>query len=350
MSLKDLRPFLDKLNNGRNHRMISAYLMLENVDLMVDRYFKFEAFEKGDILLKVFGLLQALFVGVDSLYDLSIGITANKYYININQNKIMHQLKYIRNDIVGHPTNRTYDQGKIGFSILDLDQLTNENLKYKTYVYDKNVIDTVFQDVSIAKLIRAYHLEKDVLLKDLLVFLKTDVGGTILPELIFDLYQTRQMHLLEKIEKTFYDVYGVKNPNHRLIWRLNLVKVCFKWHEEDLELETFVNYILSTQIIKLYKIALDLDRRRLNLPYAKVPKILSATYKFLDKNHDLLPYLENLHDFDHPLHKHDVNVLLSHTESPYVIKLLNFLNNQTDETKVYLIGSTIKAFVPRKKS
>jgi hypothetical protein len=55
-----------------------------------------------------FNASHSLSVAIDSLYEISYSLFDNKHYVNINQNKTLHEIKYVRNDVVGHPGNRVY--------------------------------------------------------------------------------------------------------------------------------------------------------------------------------------------------------------------------------------------------
>ncbi|MFH0767675.1 MAG: hypothetical protein V1920_06250, partial [Bacillota bacterium] len=159
MSLDNLKQYVSETEkdnrNSHGYRATSSFLMLEHVDLMIDRYQKEKQTEQGAILLDVFGLLQGFFVAIDALYDLAIGLTQYKYHVNINANSALHELKFIRNDIVGHPTHRTYDDGATGFSILSMENLSKESLTYKTYIYEKNKMEVITKDVLFQPLIDA---------------------------------------------------------------------------------------------------------------------------------------------------------------------------------------------------
>ena len=114
---KTINDYIAKIKEDEvKYKLLSSNEMLNNIDKIVNE-FNTQAINKkdlSDVLLDVFGLLQALFVGVDSLYNMVLSITKNKYYININQNYIIHELKFIRNDVVGHPTNRKYGRYGVG--------------------------------------------------------------------------------------------------------------------------------------------------------------------------------------------------------------------------------------------
>jgi hypothetical protein len=149
---------------------------------MIQRYEAEKQTEKGAILLDVFGVLQGLFVAIDALYDLAIGLTQYKYHVNVNSNSTLHELKYIRNDIVGHPTHRTYPNGGMGFSILSTEHLSKERFAYHTYLFEKNKMEVVTKDVYIKPLFDAYKEEKDNILEDIYRYLTHEETKTNIPE------------------------------------------------------------------------------------------------------------------------------------------------------------------------
>src|SRR3989339_1754815 len=207
MSLLELRSYVTDIKkddkNSHGYRAASSFSMLEHIDLMIQRYEAEKQTEKGAILLDVFGVLQGLFVAIDALYDLAIGLTQYKYHVNINQNPTLHELKYIRNDIVGHPTHRTYPDGGVGFSILDTKELSKEKLSYHTYIYEKNSLEVKTKDVMFHPLIEAYKKERDIVLNDILQYLQHAVTKTDIPEQVYTLYETLNSKLLVQVKENF---------------------------------------------------------------------------------------------------------------------------------------------------
>lgn len=354
MSLDALKSHVIAMEkNGKNsssYRAAASFSMLEHIDLMVHRYLKEPQTEKGAILLDVFGMLQGLFVAIDALYDLAIGLTQFKYHVNVNSNPVLHELKYIRNDIVGHPTNRTYPSGGTGFSMLSPGHLSKEKFSYHTYVFEKNQLEIKTKDVLLKPLLDQYLVEKDRILKDILNYLTHTEVKTSIPEQIADLYQTLNLESLHEVTKQFMKEYNIeKESNHRFIWRASLVETCILWHEGDVELNQMVEYFAKVQVEKIYSIALDLENRKGMDLYTPLPNILLSFYKFIRKNERYaVELLKNIHDFKHPLRDSDLMALFSLNPSKDAYKLLSFLKEQTDENKAYLIGSTLKAYRPKK--
>lgn len=350
MSLELLKPYVEQSDkdseSSYGYRAKSAYDMLSHIDKMIASYEQDERLEQGEILLDVFGLLQGFFVGVDSLYDLAIGLTHYKYHININQNKVLHQLKFIRNDIVGHPTNRTYHKGSIGFSLLIPHSLTKDKMSYQTYVYHKNKLEVKTEDVVFKDMINAFVNEKEQLIKDIYQFVsKQPKNGKLLNDLL-DLYDTMNLGLAEKIKSDFMKKFGLdEHSKHRFLWRIDLVFTLIKWFDQDDELDAFIVYMTRMQITKLYDMLCDIEDVRGKDLYTSLPDVLKGFYQFIRKNEDqAYPLLEHMHDLDHPHHHEALEHLMLLHPKKDAYKLLNFLKVQTSEEKVYLIGSMLKKY------
>lgn len=353
MSLAQLKAFVIKeqknIENAHGKRAMSAFEMLENVDLMIHRYFAEPQTEKGAILLDVFGLMQGLFVAVDALYDLAIGLTSFKYHVNINKNKTLRQLKFIRNDIVGHPTHRTYENGGTGFSILRQKPLNKDEIVYDTYIYQKGKETVDTKTVAFKPLVEAYMDEKETILSDLYGYVHNKDGSTALSESCFRLYETLNMDVLEEVRNKFIDTYSLsKDSKHRFLWRADLLKTLIAWHEDDETLNSFILYMAKVQAGKLYDIALKSANQFGHELYTKLPEALVDFYRFI-RSHErtAYPLLENVHDADHPLYQADVQALLSLDPHNGAEQLIRFLLVQTDEQKAFLIGSTLREY--RKK-
>jgi hypothetical protein len=337
--------------SSHGYRAKSAFSMLNHVDLMIQRYLDEPQNHKGAILLDVFGLLQGLFVAIDALYDLAIGLTKYKYHINVNSNPILHELKYIRNDIVGHPTHRTYPDGGMGFSLLTTEDMTKECFHYKTYIFEKNKLEVKTKDVKTRPLIEAYFEEKKEILDGLLNYLSHKDLEVRLSDDIYLLYETINEKALKKIKEKFMEIYEIdeKKP-HRFLWRIRLLEKLISWHDDDLEVNTFLLYLSKVQAAKLYEIALNMENRKGKDLYTPIPSLLKAFYKFIGKNEQVLsPFIQNLHDFNYPLFHSDINALKQMNPNDKAMKLIAFLESQKDESNAYLIGSAMKNYRPKQK-
>ncbi|PKK97187.1 MAG: hypothetical protein CVV58_02575, partial [Tenericutes bacterium HGW-Tenericutes-3] len=352
MSLAQLKQYVsnselnEKSSNG--YRATAAFLMLENVDLMIERYLREKQTEQGAILLDVFGLLQGFFVAIDALYDLAIGLTEYKYHINVNSNDTLHELKFIRNDIVGHPTHRTYHDGGTGFSILNMENLSKEKISYNTYIYEKNKLDIVTKNVDFKTLIEAYKIEKERVLKEIYQYMQHEDTKTNIPEKIYALFETINDDVLKEIREMFIKEYHLSNESsNRFLWRLDLMEKLIHWEETDPKLKEFVLYMSKIQASKLYEIAMDLEKRKHQDLYFAMPSMLSSFYKFIRKNEKIAyPLLKNINDIKHPLYQSDLVALMALNPTKDAYKLLRFLKDTKDGDKAYLIGSMMRAYRP----
>ncbi len=353
MSLARLKQYVsnselnEKSSNG--YRATAAFLMLENVDLMIEEYIDETHKEQGAILLDVFGLLQGFFVAIDALYDLAIGLTEYKYHINVNSNDALHELKFIRNDIVGHPTHRTYFNGGTGFSILSMDNLSKESISYKTYIFEKNKLNVVTKDVTFKNLIEEYKVEKERVLQEIYNYLQHDETKTDIPEMVYALFETVNDDVLEEIREMFIKEYQLDDSSsHRFLWRLDLVEKLIHWEETDPQLRKFILYMSKVQASKLYEIAMDLEKRKYRNLFFPMPSTLSSFYKFIRKNEKIAyPLLKNINDVKHPLYQSDIVALMALNPRKDAYKLLKFLRDTKDGDKSYLIGSMMRAYRPK---
>lgn len=346
-----LQNLLTKQTEGQNsHQMRaqSALQMLVHVDHMHQSFLNNQEVDEHAILLDAFGLLQGLFVGVDALYDLAIGLTRYKYHVNVNLNKTLHELKYIRNDIVGHPTHRTYPEGGMGFSLLK--DINQAGLTYETYVFYKNEVDIKERTISFKDLIKAFQTERQDILQSVLDYMKQVDYATDIPERIFVLFETLNRQLLTEIKHDFIKHYQLEtNSNHRFIWRIQLLEVLLGWQEDDQDLNAVILYMSRLQASKMYEIALDLEKRKSRDLYVSLPKSINLFYRFIRKHEDIAyPLLENLHDYDHPLFQSDLKSLYDLNPSPLARKILDWLSANKDEKKIYLIGSVLRNYRKRK--
>ena len=77
----------------RNHPVMAAISTLETTNEIQKCYFDLEDSSLDFNALKLYALLQSLFVSVDSLYALSISLTKSKNLININRNTCIKRIK-----------------------------------------------------------------------------------------------------------------------------------------------------------------------------------------------------------------------------------------------------------------
>jgi hypothetical protein len=340
----------DDQSSSHSARARSAFDMLSYVDLMLDAFFDHKKDDQGTLMLDVFGFLQALFVGIDALYDLSIGLTSYKYHVNVNKNDTLRELKFIRNDIVGHPTHRTYHDGGTGFSTVVSGAISKTSLTYETYIYRKNAFDVKRHSVDFQTLSTNYHKEKEQIIKDLVRYLKKKGETSHLSDLVFRVFETLNANLLEEIVNEYQNTYGLdEHSKNRFLWRADLLKKAIYWKEHDPEKREFVMYAAKKQAEKLYDILSDLDNVKRESLYVSLPDCLSGFYRAMRRHEDeAYPLLANVHDQSHPLFRSDIESMKVYLSSKDATLLLDWLLDLEDPDKVFLIGSILRMYRPRR--
>lgn len=338
-------------DNSSSHaaRARAAYGMLFHVDLMREAYFQHKRDDQGTLLLDVFGFLQALFVGIDALYDLSIGLTSFKYHVNVNKNDVLRELKFIRNDIVGHPTHRTYDDGGTGFSTIVPGALSKETLTYETYLYRKNRFDIERRSIDFKILSDQYQKEKDQIIKDLVRYMDRRAEPSGLSEMVFRVFETLNIDLLRQIVSGFQTTFGLEEGStNRFLWRAHLLEKAIFWKESDSTRREFILYAAKLQASKLYDILGDLENIKRESLYAPIPDVLSGFYRAMRKHEEkAYKLLGNIHDRSHPLFKRDAESLREMLLSNDSRVLLDWLLELEDPDHIFLIGSILRMYRPR---
>lgn len=325
-------------------KLLSSNEMLNNIDNII---IGFNAdvldLDKSSVLLNTFGLLQALFVGVDSLYNMVLSITKNKYYININQNKIMHELKFIRNDVVGHPTNRKYGRHGVGYSKIDTDDLSYENLTYHTYIFRNEDLIESSRTINFSSLIFNYQNEKKIIYDQLEHYIRADYKGVNLSAEIKDLHLVLSIDKINDLKNRFIETYGYYEK-HRFMWRLELLKTAYNWKHDNRLIQELIDHIKIVQSYKLYQISRNMENKYVNTPKIKIPKILKQFYSAINKDETLIAHLTNLDDANHPFYDADLKHLKKEIHNKNVIELLNYTESLDNNNKRYLIGSLLKQY------
>ncbi len=341
-----IKSAIDNLSFDAKIRAESAMSALNHVDLMIENFKIRKTTDKGGILLDVFGLLQGLFVGIDALYQLSISTTKYKYHININTNKNLRALKFLRNDVVGHPTNRNYEDGSFGFSIILNDQITRDQLSYETYIIKGKKISKNKQSIHFDSILKAYEVEKRKVINDLKSYLGRQPRKLETTGILVTMYEkgsngTFDLSDLDLIEKKFMAEQNLKKDSgNRFLWRLNLLKKLYVW--QDAAYQDVLNYMTLKQIISMYQMNQDLNDKKIRVPSIKLPELLETFKQFVSKSKEAEILLTHLNEKDHPLFVHDIDHLIALSENEALIGLLQWFKKISDSDHSFLVGKLLK--------
>ncbi|MGL4949522.1 MAG: hypothetical protein ACRC5M_03995 [Anaeroplasmataceae bacterium] len=346
--VKDFESLLDK-KNPNFYLLVSSLASLDNNNEIQLEYLNKlnQKLNVGENLSQLFAVLQGLFVAIDSLYSLSYSVSNSKNFININQNQQLRELKYVRNDVVGHPTNRVYEDSKIGCCLLRKEDIQNGKFRY--YVYFNNSVSS--KDINCNDLIDAFYAESNKLLESLLKY-DNKITSNVLLSMINDILKEYQKGLdikesLDKLKIEYKKTYTNNSDRHRFIWRIDLIKRLNDIYYDDECDNDFLDYATEYQIEKLFD-ALNLETNF--TPKTKLPKYISAIYRMFNNNDHIIDSIKYLIDPTHPLFLSSFNELFSYAKSKsitYAIKYLELIDKyykKKDYEIVYCFTIVLKKY------
>lgn len=285
-----LKSCFNTLNN--NHTAIEYF---KNNNKMVE--------EVGGKVLNLYGLLQVLFVCIDTLYILSYRITQSKNFININDNKILRELKYIRNDVVGHPTNRMVDD-HIEHAILNGKDISSDGFLYHIYFNGNETI----RNVKFEELINSYYKEAYEFICAIDSYV-TSAKTTYLVDDIASIYDAFindkdiSVHL-----KMLKKEMGKGNLDSRMQKKINLIIRLFKDYKR--ESSSTLRYIISYHIAKLAEYTSVKEDIKHTLNLIRMPNSLKKIFVFFDNNKELVCLINNIYDSNHPLFNSSIDHII----------------------------------------
>lgn len=295
--------------SSKNYPMAAAISALDTANEIQKSFFKPEKnLETCDYVLRLYALLQGLFVSVDSLYALAYALTKSKNFININNNKDLRELKYIRNDVVGHPSNRILNKDILAYCILDNSSITKEGFTY--YIYSKDEIRK--KEIILEDILTSYYEESNALLDELYKIASNGMNQGKLERYIVKALEVYYNHGDYMIYfNRFIEEYKLQYPQakknqHRILWRYELICKMIEYNKAPISQEQEVwEYCIGLELCKIYTLVF-------NAPYkaelsVKLPQYISAFYRFMNKNKDLYICLDYIKDTTHPLFLQAIN-------------------------------------------
>lgn len=308
---------IDKSNIKKYHMINSSMNALDICDKIT------KAFIEEEIsFVNIYGLLQGLFVGIDALYSLSYAINGNKYMVNINSNDILRQIKYIRNDCVGHPTNREYSSS-LGYCYLD-DEISKEKISYVVYRVKSNKEVKNNYDVNLLKTIDAFNKEKNNILNALEKSYKNTFK---MSNYILSLYNNPS--LISEVKEEYINCYN-NSSYDRFIWRLDIIESLSNKTDE------ISKYLLNEEISKVYKMCCNIEKVKPIIKTFKMPKIIVNYIRFLKAN-------KIKYEYSNDSSSNDFNRLLEDIKNSDNQEIYNYLlENRNDKNIIYAFDKMIR--------
>ena len=173
--LQEIRGFVNKsrkqFNLLKNHKfwnqLCSSFDVIEDSDLAIDAYLNRE-FSKndGEKYLRLYGLLQALFLQQDAVKNLreSLGLPND-----LRTNSKLKEIRDIRNDSVGHPTKR----GRNDKSYHYISRISITKSKFQLISYFEND-KTIFRDILVIDLIKEQRKYLSKIFKEVIKVLRAE--------------------------------------------------------------------------------------------------------------------------------------------------------------------------------
>lgn len=346
---------------------------LKNVNYIVEEYLNTVSNDqtRGEKILLVFGLLQGLFVAIDSLYALGRSTKLNKLLININQNAMLKEIKRIRNDIVGHPSYRFYHNQFVGYCSLDIDHITAAHITYHCYYHNPKLVSNE-KTVDVVEVIKQYYRESNKILEGTSLFLKQKISSIsiTLSSLVVQLFQEYQRGvkndvMVEQIKNEFASIMQLNiSDGNRILWRMNNIQKMFQYDtnkKSEVSVNNILNidhiyipYLICSEMKKVYLLLYGLEKqinpglKMAQLSYPKLPEMQLLKKKLSHFPNDIF---EVLKDINHDFHKQTFLNMLSETslknekgnqKLANLIRWIKQLIQNDDKILLYAIASELQ--------
>ena len=318
---------LDYYINSKNYGVSSALSALETTNEIQKSYFmKEETNDIGENLLNLYALLQSLFVSIDSLYSLAYSLTKSKAFININKNDDLRKLKYIRNDVVGHPANRTYSSNDLAYCILDNESVKKYSFSYNIYYSDN--VESVTIDLN--SIVNSYYIECNNLLNEIYIIAKENKSSSKLTKKAFnvlDSYINNKDYVkeLKELKELYLKSYtNAKSDQHRLIMRIEHIERMLNYKTLEQDIMDLIKYSIGLELIKIYQ---NISGKKYSLTvHKRAPILVSSLYRFLNKNKECIDYKDCICDINNPLFMFGLNYIIDVAKKKNVTNVIKYLN------------------------
>lgn len=291
--------------------------------------------EKNELILRIYGLFQVLFVSIDALYTLSYSIFNSKNFLSINDNKNLRDLKYIRNDVIGHPTNRVVDE-HIEYSILKSEDIYEDHIIYTTYYNN----DKTSKEIDLVALVDTYFKESNSFLEALINYntASTSIGIT---DDIYNMYnifeEDKDISVnLKAIKKAYLKNY----ESGRILKKINLLLKLLKEYKTYKSEELF--FVIEYHLASLYEYSAKLEGVDiLKLNKKAIPSSVIYLKRYINKKNYLKNKARNIYDINHPLFNLSLNTLENEFRNNIYIKNLVKYYKAKNKEFVYAFASAL---------
>lgn len=344
-------------NDFYYHMAKTSGKTLINLELLINEYLHDNRYQlnDGDKIISLFAILQGLFVGIDSIYSIGKATGLNKLLININQNEALRNIKHIRNDVVGHPTLRYYDDKSIGYCMLDLENIEFSKVRYYVYNNKDNKLTVEERNVDIKDSINNYFNESIEILNRTIQYFDILANHLVLniSPLVNELglrfsQGITDKVLLEKIKSDYGRLFTLPvDTNNRVIWRINLIDYLFNYQKNN----KYTEYLTYQEMYKLYSLLYSFEKKvNPNIRYRFIKYDNDKEFKYLKNKMGKLKKnnfnFSILHDAKHPLYLSNINILIDEfINDENCHELVSWIESQVkvfDTNMLYLIGSELK--------
>ena len=295
-------------NMSQKYKKIEYFASIMALDLnkdIIGFFYKTidKDYSKEELCLRTYGLLQAVFVSIDAIYSLSMSLTNSKNFVNINDNPTLRELKYIRNDVVGHPTNRIVARD-IVYCVLNPEDISKYSFKYHIYNMDNDEIRTV----SFLQMLNDYYLEAYKILDVLLNYQEVHKTNMFSDDLYYIVTKYKDGVNVNALFRQFRTEYKREyTQNSRIYKRVNLIIKVNRLPHTKLN-----NFAYLFHLNYLYENVCAIERQKVKaIDLKPYPDDLNEVIKFFKDNKEYKPMLDTLSNYNNPGFKEAINRMIN---------------------------------------
>ena len=247
----------------------------------------------GERILDLYGFLQSLFASIDGLYELSYQFEGNKNILNLNDDPNLRELKHIRNDVVGHPANLSWNH-KNCYCVLNNKSIDRYKFTYNIYSYS----DVITKEVNLEELLTAYYNKANMVLRYFLNRKPSKQALKKFPNDILAILTSIDRENFVRNLNLIISKYNkiINTSNSRVNWYLKEINELDSIRTKDKTLKNIIFDAIYFSSTKIYNI-LSNKKVDLTYTYSKGTNIIKSV---IVNNRDLRENRKYLTDITHP--------------------------------------------------